>query len=176
MPFAVVLDLDTDTEARLRHLAGRLNTTSDFETPPLPGDAHHHISLGVYDDLALDRFMPMLAKYADASKPLAVRLANIGIFPSAQSVLYLGPVVTNELLALHDDFHAAFAAFAGSCWAHYLPGAWVPHVTLAINIAPGALGGAVSAVAARWTPAAARLDALRLVQFPPISMLYRHSL
>jgi 2'-5' RNA ligase len=91
-------------------------------------------------------------------------------------VLFLGPVVTEELLALHRHFHDAFASFAGSCGEHYRPGLWVPHVTLAINAEIAALQKAIAEVAEHWTPASMQLDAIRLIRFRPVQTIYRSAL
>jgi 2'-5' RNA ligase len=175
MPFTVQLDLDAATEAGLCELADRLGAISDLETVRQLGDVHH-VSLAVYDDLALDSFLPRLIEFAGSVRTLTLRMANIGIFPGARSVLFLSPVASEELLALHRGFHDSFAAFSGSCWEHYRPAAFVPHVTLAMNATPEALQRAVAVVVEGWKPAATRLDAVRLIEFRPVRTLYHRSL
>jgi 2'-5' RNA ligase len=175
MPFTVQLDLDPATEAGLCELADRLGAISDLETVRQLGDVHH-LSLAVYDDLPLDRFVPQLAEFAGTVRTLTLRMASIGIFPGTRSVLFLAPVMSEELLALHRGFHDGFAAFAGSCWDHYRPVAFVPHVTLAMNATPDALQRAVAVVVERWKPAPAQLDGVRLIEFRPVRTLYHQPL
>jgi hypothetical protein len=134
MPFAAQLDLDAGTEATLCALAGQLAAIPGLETVHQIGDVHH-LSLGVYDELPLDRFLPKLTSFAATLTPMDVRLATLGSFPGVRSILFIGPVVTVELLDLHRRFHHEFAAFASSCWNHSRPGAgclksrwrWTPH-------------------------------------------------
>jgi hypothetical protein len=123
MPFTVQLDLDAGTEAALCALAGDLAAIPGLETAHQIGDVHH-LSLGVYDELPLDRFLPKLAGFAATLKPMDVRLATLGSFPGVRSILFIGPVVTADLLDLHRRFHDEFAACASSCWDQYRPGAW----------------------------------------------------
>jgi 2'-5' RNA ligase len=172
MHFVAQLDVDAATNNRLDDLAEQLDQNSGLETVRRIGDVHH-VSLGVYDDLPAERFSADLAQFAPSLHPLPIRLSNVGIFPGPRSVLYLGPVVTEDLLALHWRFHAAFGEFAPACWGHYLPGAWVPHVTLAMDVEPPALQVALEVMRAHWEPGAvaARLDAIRFIRFRPVETL-----
>ncbi len=171
MLFAVLLDLDAGTQAALRPLADGLTAIPGLQTMWA-----HHLTLAVYDDPPLDRFLPGLARFAETLKPMDLRLANVGIFTGVNSVLFLGPVVTAELLALHHRLHQELAEFASHGLAHYLPGAWVSHVTLAMDVKSDALTKAVAMSVAQWKSAQARLEALRLVELFPIRTAYRHTL
>ncbi len=173
MPFTVQLDLDTATNAALDGLAQRLDAIPGLTTVRRLGDVHH-LSLIVADTFPLERHGEALERFATDTLPLTIRLAGLGVFPGERSVLYLAPVVTGDLLDLHDRFHAAFDPVA--CWEHYRPLHWVPHVTLAMDIAPDALGPAVTLVRDCWTPGPAHLDTLRLIRFHPVDTLFRQPL
>jgi 2'-5' RNA ligase len=175
MHFAAQLDVDRDTNARLDALAARLDRIPGLETVRQIGDVHH-VSVGVYDDVEAERFSETLARFAGTVGPIDIRLANIGIFPGPRSVVYLGLVVAKDLLDLHSRFHAAHGEFASACWEHYLPGAWVPHVTLVMDVKPAALQEALTLLQTHWKPGAARLDAIRLIRFRPVETLYHCAL
>jgi 2'-5' RNA ligase len=169
MPFTVQLDLDARTQTALAALAVGIERISGLETMRYIGDVHH-LSLAVYEELPVGLVLPKLRSFADSLRPLALRIANIGIFPGG--VLFLGVVVTPELLALHRRYHDELAAFAGSCAAHYRPGAFVPHITLALNAEGAALDRAVPIIRDQWRPSDAELDALRLIEFRPVRTLF----
>ncbi len=57
MLFAVLLDLDAGTQAVLRPLADGLAAIPGLQTMMA-----HHLTLAVYEDLPLDRFLPALAR------------------------------------------------------------------------------------------------------------------
>ncbi len=175
MHFVLQLDVDAETNARLDVIAAELDRISGLETVRRIGDVHH-VSLGVYDDVAVERFVTDVAAFAETLEPIPVRLASIGIFSGAKNVLYLGPVVTEALLALHRRFHDALSAHARPCWEYYLPGAWVPHVTLAMDIEAGALEEAVAVVQQIWQAGEARLDAIRFIRVRPVETLYLRAL
>jgi 2'-5' RNA ligase len=175
MPFTAQLDLDAAANAQLNEIAERLEEIAGLQTVRQIGDVHH-ISLGVYDDVSVEPFVDELQRFAEPVEPIPIRLASIGVFPGARSVLYLGPVVTEELLALHRRYHGALAGFAQSCWEHYRPARWVPHVTLAVEVEPESLGEVFAAVRKHWAPHDVRLDAMRFIRFRPVETLYLRAL
>jgi hypothetical protein len=78
-----------------------------------------------------------------------------------------GPVTTAALLARQAGLVAAVPDAAPH--AHFVPGHWVPHVTLGRT---GATGRAMKVLAPRWPgPLSGRLDRLELVRFRPVAVL-----
>jgi 2'-5' RNA ligase len=176
MHYVIHFDLGAGTRARLRSTTSFLEGLGpEIETPERLGDVLH-LTFGIYDRLALDRILPQLDEFAAALRPFELRLASTGMFSGAQPVLYLAPVVTPELLSLHTRFHELLADQRPSCWSDYLPGAWVPHVTLALNLTPALLPTAISGVTERFRPLDADLVALRVVRFRPVELIHHRSL
>jgi 2'-5' RNA ligase len=171
--FVVQLNLDAEADATLKALATRLDTVPGLATVQGVGSAHH-LSLAIYDDPPTEDVPARLADFADTLGPFTLNLANIGIFAGERSVLYLGPAVTEPLLALHRRFHALFRDLP--CWPVYRPGAWIPHATLAMDIEPRALGPAVEIIRQAHLPITARLDSLALVEAFPVQTLVRIAL
>ncbi|MEN3303350.1 2'-5' RNA ligase family protein [Pseudonocardia sp.] len=58
-------------------------------------------------------------------------LATLGSVAGHDDELVLAAVVDTELLAVHTAVHDALAGRVRSPFASYLPGAWLPHCTLA---------------------------------------------
>lgn len=175
MPFTVQLDVDAAAEATLGALAESLAGIPGLATVRQLGDVHH-ISLAIYDDPPLEQFVPALAAFAGTLTPFEVRLANIGLFADATNVVFLGVVVTEALLALHRRAHAALDAFRESCWEYYLPGAWVPHVSLALDATEAAAQAATSTLLTHWTPMTVGIGGVRLVRLRPVHSLYQRAL
>lgn len=175
MPFTVQLDLDAEVEAKLGKLVRALSGIPGLPTVSELGDAHH-ISLAIYDDPPLVRLVPVLEAFAGTVTRFQVRLANIGLFADTTNVMFLGVAVTEALLALHCRAHAALGAFRDACWAHYLPGAWVPHVSLALDATDEAAQAALAALLVEWRPMAVGVDHVRLVRFHPARTIFRRAL
>ena len=169
MLFAVELEADATTQALLGALDERLATLPDLRTVRKSA-VTHHLSIAAYGGLVVDRFVPELAKLAQTIPPVTLHLAYLGIFPGG--VLFLGPVVTSELLALRRTFDQRLAHLGGASLAPYAEGAWVPHVTLAMNAKSPALESAVAEAIQHWRPLPARFDALRLAAYPPPQTLF----
>jgi 2'-5' RNA ligase len=68
--------------------------------------------------------------------PLDVRFEVIGTFP-ASGVVFLALTATRPLLDAHENLHRSLKAFSDfEPEPFYLPGRWVPHCTVAIDLDP----------------------------------------
>ncbi len=149
MPIAVTLDLDADAASRIEPLWDALERDATLPTTRRLG-VRPHLSLAVYDSL----------------DPAAL-LARLD---------FLGPVADRVLLDLHGAFHHEFADCVDRCIAHYRPLHWVPHLTLAQDVAAAALPQAVGRLADPMTPFAGTLDVLSVVRYLPVEPLARYVL
>jgi 2'-5' RNA ligase len=73
-------------------------------------------------------------------------LYTLGAFPTSANHVFLGAVTDAELLAVHVAVHDTLAGRVRDPWAYYLPGAWVPHCTLAQDLTPDQLTAAFAAL------------------------------
>ena len=135
------------------------------------GGAIPHLSLAVYDDLEEDELATiadMLDALASRWRPLRIELASLGVFPTEENVLFLAPVVTQDLLATHAAYHRLAAGLRASCWPHYLPDAWVPHCTLAMFWPSAALLAILEQLKATWKPLSGTAQSLALIRVEPL--------
>jgi 2'-5' RNA ligase len=73
-------------------------------------------------------------------------LYHLTVFAEQDNVLVLGAVVDGELLAVHSAVHDVLAGRVRHPQAHYLPGSWVPHCTLAAGLPDAELVAAFGTV------------------------------
>jgi 2'-5' RNA ligase len=127
-----------------------------------------HVTLAVWpDDAPVGALGAAVDRFGAAWDALPVSLAGWGVFPGEPAVLWMAPVTTAALLARQAGLVAAVPDAAPH--AHFVPGHWVPHVTLGRT---GAIGRAMEVLAPRWPgPLAGRLDRLELVRFRPVTVL-----
>ena len=120
---------DDQADAAVRRLWQRL---AEAGLPSLATRTHRrhrpHVSLAVAESLADADPVPLRSVLT--SRP-ALSLYTLSGFPGNAGVLFLGAVVTAELLAFHAEVHAALGGRPIRHWAYYLPGNWIPHCALA---------------------------------------------
>lgn len=169
MPFAVYLDLDAAGSHDFDRIADAVERLGpDISTPRRLGHTHH-ITLAVYDQLDTDGMERALPEIASAA--LEIVFPAIGSFPGERSVLFAAPQVSEDLLALHERYHRLTAPY-GKSQDYYRPGAWFPHMTLAVNLTRHDLVAALDAVAREWSPVTCALDTIRLVRLSPVETLF----
>jgi 2'-5' RNA ligase len=171
MPFAVELFFDEAADQAVRAICHTLANAGISTTMQANGSCPH-VSLGVCEEVDATRFRSALMNVAHKTPALEFSLASVGLFPTAEGVVFLAPVVTRDLLKIHEAYHAVFAEYAGSRWAYYLPGNWVPHCTLAINLPRDRIAAAVDLCRDAALPIQGRFEWVGLTQFPPVTRLY----
>ena len=135
MPFALELFFDPRCETRLRRLIKSLRETELGGTILIEdARARFHITLAVCDEVNEPVMCDVLKDIAGKTHALPVILSSLGLFPSAETVMFLAPVVDQELLDVHRMLHGRLHEFSDSPWKLYLPGRWVPHCTLALKL------------------------------------------
>ena len=132
--YAVELYFDPAAERTVRALIDQLPKLGIRSTRPAA--ARPHVSLAVFDRIEVERVSAAIREFARECPPLRLHLASIGRFPGNEGVVFLGTVVTRELLELHARLHRMPPVVAGTKREHYLPGRWVPHCTIAEGLAP----------------------------------------
>lgn len=138
--------LDAEADAAIRGLWRRLDAAG---VPSLAGHTHRrhrpHVSLAVAGTIPPRTRDALRSDLALLALP-TLWLYTLGVFPTKRSALFLGAVVDTELLAVHSAAHDVLAGAVRQPWAHYLPGAWVPHCTLAPDAAGSRLAAGIGAL------------------------------
>lgn len=152
MPFAVHLDLDPHSAAALEPLIDAVERADPEATTPRRAQVAPHLTLAVYDRLDAAAMTGPLQRFAALQPARDIQLASLGLFPGPPAVLFAAPVVSAEMLDLHARFHHTAARYDPHCWAHYLPGDWVPHVTFGEGLRPATAAAAIVNAIAAWQP------------------------
>jgi 2'-5' RNA ligase len=167
MRFAVELYFDPSTEASLKALWGSLSQ-ADVSSLLLEIGSRPHVSLADFEQIDPAILCAELETFAEKTSSLPVTLSAVGVFPTTEGVVYMAPVVTQELLTLHMRFHERLNALCIASSLYYRPGHWVPHCTCAAELPPQKILAAVeicrrSDVFNR----PARLTAIGLIEYRP---------
>lgn len=124
-----------------------------------------HISLAVYDELDINLARQRLTEFAAAVGRFRLRLSALGQFPGG--VVFAAPVVTEELLALHSEYHRRHDDWTGKEWDCYLPGNWFPHCTLAMDLPEEKISQAMEIARQEFAGTEVWVERLALVRYPP---------
>jgi 2'-5' RNA ligase len=116
-------------------------------------------------------FSPKLKTFTEELNPLELKFGNIGLFPGTESVLFMSPTVTEELLKVHMKFNNTFSEYRKDMWNYYLPGAWVPHCTLVIDMPKNNLPLAMECILENYQPFNAQVEEIGIVEFRPVKQL-----
>ena len=175
MGYAVELYIDAQMEAAVRGLWQTLADRGVTSLMPELG-ARPHISLTVFDALYPPDVHDELQNFATEVAPIPLQFSAVGIFPTAEGVVFLAPVVTPRLLDVHAAFHARMAALGLPSLSYYRPGNWVPHCTVAINLPADQIPAAVAICKAAPVFRAFSLVGLDLIEFRPVKTIYEFPL
>ena len=167
MPYAFELALDPASAAVVRRVWRDLDGAGIGYMAR--SGASPHVSLGIWETIDREGAQAELARFAPQTPPIELTLASVGLFPRV--AVFLAPVVTAELLELHACFHRRFEHLGRALWEHYRPGAWVPHCTLAMELAADRFGEALAIAGRVPLPLAARLIEIGIVEFRPVKEL-----
>jgi hypothetical protein len=113
------------------------------------GSTHHgarpHLALAVCDDVDPVRIAATVAREISGVPAPVVRVSHLGVFLHPVPILFLGVVVTHELLHLHGLVLKALRWAAPTMWGQFREGRWVPNVAVAVRFDPALLPGALGA-------------------------------
>jgi 2'-5' RNA ligase len=173
--YAIELSFDPATEAVIRGIWGDLARAGAGDFLSMPG-AHPHISFAVYDALDPAVAVPLLTEFARTEKRLPVTLSSAGVFPGNAGVVFLGVVVTEELLQFHRDLRDRLHAIGGGSWSYYEAGTWVPHCTLTQDMPDAQIPQAIEIAHRVALPLVGTLERVNLVRFRPPVILFSRPL
>lgn len=126
----VVAQFDPALDREVRAIWDLLES-GGFETPRRTGGTPH-LSFGGVELLREAEFGASFG----TQETVPVRLSYVGTF-GAGRFMWVGAAPSAELLEMHTSaYRAMLAASSEQPDAMYLPGTWIPHCTLAHNVAP----------------------------------------
>jgi 2'-5' RNA ligase len=171
MPFAVHLFFDTNTEKVIKSVWKDLADTSI--APYMHQSANRpHFSLAIYQSIDLRACEQKLQSLAASRHRLPVSFQYLGIFPTPTSAVFLGTTVTVSLLDLHAQVHETLHSIGIDPLHYYLPGKWVPHCTLALELEPKLISQALDRGLQIPLPLYGEITEIGLIEFRPVKHLF----
>ena len=129
MPYAIVLTFDKESSLIITQVFKRFKSKKIspmlYEEKMKP-----HITLIIFNNIDIDLAKEKLKLFSIEAKSFKIQISSIGYFPSEESVLFLNPKASEELLNFQQRVFGLFKDFE----AENSPITWIPHCTLGMHI------------------------------------------
>jgi len=166
----VELYFDPQTEEKVWEIRrslirqGITSTISDLGDRP-------HVSLAGFPTVNADELLHVTKEFTSRTNTLAFQLSAVGAFPTDENVLYLAPVLSRQLMDIHQEFHDQLVKANLASSPYYLPGNWVPHCTVEMNIPTEQFSKAFDLCKKMFRPTAGTFLEIGVIEFRPIKHL-----
>jgi len=172
MPYAITLMLDASSARSVVAMWETLAAGGISEDAVRLGYPPH-LTMAVFSDTAdAARLLHAARDSAARWNRLPIQLTSLDFFLGPPAVIFLAPVVTPALLTVHTELLTALDNEPTD--PHYRSGSWVPHVTLASDLADPA--AAQTTLKPFCLPIDALLETIEVVRFRPVKVLASHRL
>ncbi|MBP5857629.1 2'-5' RNA ligase family protein [Marivibrio halodurans] len=166
MPLAVTIRLDRALSADIESFWRDLGPTDKDMVPRLPYPPH--LTLAILDDaMPAEEATRVLSGLSGTFPRTPIKISHVGVFPGKPAYIFLAPVVTEDLLTLHDTLVRVFPT--DTVHMHHRVGNWVPHIT--VGAALRNIGGIMDRAHDMTTTLHGRTAEAELVQFPPVHVI-----
>ena len=165
MPYAVEMFFDKESDEYIRGLWRTLK--SGISSYMNDSDNVPYITLSVFRSWIL----PMIRDWLLLRKKCQICCsASLGAFPTDEGVLFLAPIVTEELLGVHKAFQDLFDDLK-RIRCRIIFRLMDSHCTLSLNMAREKIHEALDAVIKACKPIIAEVDRVGLVEYHPVKVL-----
>lgn len=94
----------------------------------------NHISIGDYFTNDIEGLKSKVLNFSKTIEPFEITLCAVGTFMTEENVIFLAPVMTEELKSVHKKFIDFMSDFDGKLNQYYDIDKWMPHCTIAIRL------------------------------------------
>lgn len=169
--YAVIVYLDHESEVSIHKIQSEVSRVTGntylSDNRILP-----HITLSLFSKESYQEILEDLASFAPELKDISISLSSIGIFNSTPAVVNLLPVVSDELIRIHENLKEKLSRYISDFNPYYERANWVPHCAVAVNISPDELPGSIEITCRLFTPMTCTLRTLSLVECDPYSKVF----
>ncbi|MFA6107933.1 MAG: 2'-5' RNA ligase family protein [Candidatus Latescibacterota bacterium] len=163
---SVELSFDPASETRLRSLWTMLQREY-----PMVGSAalgvRPHVSLAVFRQGAPSVLPRVVAAVATALASFPLQLLDVDAFRTSEGVVYLTPGPSAALEAAHRELVIGLGEAAAAIHAHYQPGRWRSHCTIATGVPVAAIDRVIDRCLQAKGPGTVTVCRIGMVQYQP---------
>lgn len=155
------------------HVERLWDAAAPFETAPSMRALGYppHLTLAIYDapEVASGTVRAATIHVAGLAASLHLSFARLSVFDGEPLVIWAAPEPEEDLRRLHRTLHAKIDP--ALCRPYYRPGQWIPHCTLATQVASERRAEALRFVSTFEGPVEVVFDRIEAVTFPPVEVI-----
>ena len=175
MAYAIVAFFDSDSEMKIRSI-WRHMAEGGIATYLHQSGARPHIKLATYEFLNVRESRPRLETIAATTDAMPVNMKYAGVFPTPNPIIFLGAAILQSLTSLQRRIVTELDDIAQSLSEHFLPGQWIPHCLLSIDMDRGKLSLGLDLALEISLPDCFQVLEIGIVEFRPVAYLYSFTL
>jgi hypothetical protein len=126
-----------------------------------------HVSLAVFRQGAPPVLPNVVAAVAAALAPFPLPLLDVDAFRTSEGVVYLAPGPSSALEAAHRELVLGLGEAAALIHAHYQPGRWRSHCTIATGVPVAAIDRVIDFCRLAKGPGTVTVCRIGMVQYQP---------
>ena len=130
MNYAIELVFDDESQKVINELRTKLNDNGVHDEAV----KLNHVSIGDYKTDNIEELKKRVTEFSKTLKPFQLSLVSVGTFMTKENVIFLEPVMTDELIDIHKRFIEHMKDFDGELNQYYDINKWMPHCTISIRL------------------------------------------
>ena len=163
MDYAIELVFDEESQRKINELRNILisNGVHD-EAVKL-----NHVSIGDYHTDDIDVLKEKVFEFSKTIKPFELKLVSVGTFMTRENVIFLEPIMTEELMDIHKRFIEFMRDFDGDLNPYYDIDKWMPHTTISIRLSDDELFKGLKVLKENIElPVVVKVDRIDIINYP----------
>lgn len=163
MNYAIELVFDEESQKIINNLRTTLNNNGVHDEAV----KLNHISIGDYKTDNLEELKNKVIEFSHTIKPFTIDLVSVGTFMTKENVIFLEPIMTEELLNIHKRFIEFMKDFDGELNPYYDINKWMPHSTISIRLSDQELFKGIELLKKEIKlPIKVKIDRIDLINYP----------
>lgn len=130
MNYAIELVFDDESQQIIDNLRSELSKNGVHDEAV----KLNHVSIGDYKTDNIEELKKKVTEFSKTIKPFELSLVSVGTFMTKENVIFLEPIMTDELFDVHKRFIEYMKDFDGVLNPYYDINKWMPHCTISIRL------------------------------------------
>ena len=127
----------------------------------------NHVSIGDFKTDNIEELKRRVIEFSKTIEPFELSLVSVGTFMTKENVIFLEPIMTDELIDIHKRFIEYMNGFDGQLNQYYNINKWMPHCTISIRLSDEELFKAMKLLKEIiHLPIKVTLDRIDMINYP----------